>query len=149
MCQHLKWCMMSLAVFCLLLEMYQSVWSIALVWVLSNAMWDKLRCLQSYTSSSLSSFQEICLWWKSTDGGFRKELYLCQWNPGYSSTDKYEYLDKWTPGLMVCCCLCCTCWVVFAVLSSEGWSHVPIALLFPTRWDWWAHRIPLLSMLGV
>jgi len=49
-------------------------------------------------SSSLSSLQEVCLQWKSTDGRFRKELYLCQWSPGYSSTAKEEYLDKWTEG---------------------------------------------------
>lgn len=51
-------------------------------------------------------------------------------------------------GLMICYCLCCTCWIIFVVPCSQGWSHVPSALWFPTRQDLCAHHIPLISTLA-
>lgn len=66
---------------------------------------------------------------KSTDSSFRKELYVCQWNPEYSSTVKEEDLDKWTQGFNDLVSLCGTFWILFVVPSSEGWNHVSSAFV--------------------
>lgn len=89
----LKWCMMSLALFHLpLVEVGGCLGHFPALSALLHHEVGAWHTLGGVCSPRhlvfLSSLHEFCLWWKTTDGTFRKELHLCQWNPGIPALPK-------------------------------------------------------------